>query len=500
MINQVLNKYLINNFQTIQFEIDGTIINTSNSNLLNVTLKTKIEDLHPFFYIIQTLIESKTKEDYFEAVRFEDYNITADVIFNLGDAKQVPFIIIVEKTDYYNNIQAITQIKNEASIESQKTKLLFDTLTNEGKLKNEFLASITHDLKTPIHSIVNLLDLLNKNNLTNEQKKLCDIIHNSSSHLNRLINDVYDLASIETNSFTTKEHEFSLTNLLENLEKIYLRKTVNSTVDFIVDINNNVPDILLGDSNRLLQILINLLDNSFKYTQEGSVQLIIQKVYKKALSIGLNFIVLDTGSGLDLAGEKLSSKFKKNRNVNIEGLGLGISIVNSIVEQLNGTVTFKSELNKGTKFEIYLPFKLKSKKLPSKKIKPFKIKKLKRKYNVLIVDDNEINTLILMKLLINHGNFYLDIAPNSKQVMEMIAENSYDLILLDLYMPELNGFELIDLIKNHENKDINSLHIIPMSARIRNNKETFFAKHNITTSLNKPFTREELYTEIYKIL
>ena len=339
-----------------------------------------------------------------------------------------------------------------------------------------------------------MLDLLNKNNLNSEQKKLCNIIHDSSTHLNRLVNDIYDLASIDTNTFTTKEHEFNLQNLLENLEKIYLRKSVNINVSFTFDKNNNVPDLLLGDSNRLMQVLVNLLDNALKHTSEGSIKLIIQKVYKRSLSIGLNFIITDTGSGFIIN----NNQFIQNQNTEVKDLGIGLSIVNSIVEKLNGTINFKSEINKGTKIEIYLPFKLKSKKLDLKKDKPFKIKKLKKKINILIIDGNEINTLILMKLLINHGNFYLDIASSSDEVLEMVTTNSYDIIILDMHMKEMETLKLLQTINNHENKNISNINIIPMYTSLREDIKSSILKQNITSNLEKPFTREKLYSEIYK--
>ena len=492
MITKTLNKYLINKYQVIEFESNGTIINSSNSELLNVSAGNNITDLHPFFSILDPLITDTVKEEFFEAIRFDDFNITADVIFYHETTQQTYFIVIVDKTTHYNTIQAITQVKNEAAIESQKAKLLYETLFNEGQLKNEFLASITHDLKTPIHSIVNLLDLIN--NLNYEQKELCNVIHDTSIHLNRLVNDVYDLAAIDTNAFNTKEQEFSMFNLLNNLEKIYLKKTATSDVSFTIERNKNVPDALLGDSNRVLQVLINLLDNAFKHTKTGVIKVNIQRVFKKSLSIGLNFIITDTGSGFDTNYETKTNATPE------EGLGLGLSIANGIVEKLNGSIKLKSEVGKGTIADLYLPFKLKTKKLPTQQVKPFKLKKLKKKYAILVVEDNEINKLILMKLLISHGNFYIDFAPDSSQVLPMLSQNTYDFILLDLYMPGVNGFELIKQIKQYDDITVNAVNIIPMSASMTETNEATLKNQGITSSLKKPFTREALYSEIYNYL
>jgi len=495
MVNNILNKYLINNFQTIEFNKERVILKSSNSNLLNVTLNTKLDGIHSFFLIVETLINEEIEEEYFEGVYFEKFKIAVDIIFSIGNKSQMPFIVIIDKTKHYEDIKSLIQVKNEVSIENQKTKLLYNTLFDEGKIKNEFLESISHDLKTPIHSIVNLLDIFDKDNLNNEQKGLCRFIYDSSKHLNRLISDIYDLASIETNSFSTNEQEFSLFSLLNSVEKIYLKKIATKSITFKITKSVSVPDMLIGDSSRVLQVLINILDNAFKSENEGFVELKVQKEYKKASSIGLNFIINNNAEYFKFGGEMLSSKIK-TKGKHIEGLGL--SIVYGIVEKLKGSISFESENDNGTTFKIYLPFQLSLKAKSTEKVKPFKIKKLRKKHSILIVDDNEINNLILMKLLINHGNFYIDNAPESRHVIKMLEKNSYDLIILDLYLSEINGFELINLIRNHKKEQVNKVKIIPMSAGVKETDKKIILENNIPSLLNKPFTAEDLYSEIYK--
>lgn len=499
MIDNVLNKYLNISYQTIEFDRDGVVLKVENA-ILDIPLGAVIFDFHPFFEMFQVLIVENCKEEFFEAVNLNGEQLIADVVFSIGDKNQLPFVLIIDKTAHYNNLQSLTQIKNETSIENYNISLKNFNLLNKVDIQSEFLVSISHDLKTPIHSIVNLLNLLDKNNLSYEQRELCKTIFESSKYLNRLITDIYELASIETGLFNLKEVEFSLQDLLNRIEKIYQRKVVSKEVEFRILKKTKLPDIIIGDSDRLLQILFNLLDNASEYTDRGFVELEIQQVYKKSLNVGLSFIVRDSGRGFEVDKSDVDIKNAKLKFDSNNEVGLGISIVANLAENLNGNVKFHSVINKGTKVDVYLPFRLVKGITNNNIVAKFKKKKLKRIYNVLIIDDNEINKLILMKLLINHGGFYIDIAADGNQAMEMLENEKYDLILLDLHLSKENPFDIIKNVKKHTNSLVNKVNFIPMTTGINAQNSLILQEYNLTEVLKKPFLSEELYQNIYNLI
>ena len=185
-------------------------------------------------------------------------------------------------------------------------------------------------------------------------------------------------------------------------------------------------------------------------------------------------------------------KFDSNDEV-----GLGISIVTNLVNNLNGNVKFESVIDKGTNVEVYLPFKLVKGVSKNSIVSKFKKKKLKRIYNVLIVDDNEINKLIVMKLLINHGGFYIDVALDGDQAIDMLANEKYDFILLDLHLSKVSSFDIIKRIKSHSNDLVNAINFIPMTTGINSEETLALQKYNLNAVLKKPFLSEELYQSMY---
>lgn len=318
-------------------------------------------------------------------------------------------------------------------------------------------------------------------------------------HMDRLVGDVFDLSKIEYGEFQIENNAFDLEELIKNIERVYLTKFILKNVEFEIIKSSQVPTKLIGDYNRVIQIITNLVDNAYKYTNEGKVTLEISLDYRRAKNIRLNFCVTDTGIGFEKTDKNQFESFKKLHNLSIEGSGLGLSIVTKLIVLMNGTFTFDSKINEGSVFEITLPFELE---IDSQKIKP-KVKKfskidIKEKFNVLIVDDNEINQLVLMKLLVNHGGFYMDIASNGEQAIEMVKKEDYHLIFMDLHMPVMSGFETIEHMNN--NLGLKKTKIIALSAYdIRKDQETGKLL-KVDDYILKPFSSEELFLSIYKVL
>ncbi len=501
MIQKTIDKYLSIKVQKIEFDWQGKII-FSDDILFPTQKANTLYEIHPFFEIVDEIIQERNKEEVFKIIllELEKTTIIADIIVYSGSKKQNPFLLVFDRSEYYKEIQQVTQDKNDLFIanfhENEKNK----KLNEEKSFKNKFLASISHDLKTPIAGVIGLLELFKKENLTYDQKELLTTISSSMSHINRLVGDIFDLSKIEYGEFTIQKNTFDLDELMKSIERVYLEKFLLKDIEFQIVKSNKVPNKLIGDYNRVIQIITNLLDNAYKFTNSGCVTFEINLDYRRAKNVRIKFQVKDTGIGFEKLNENKFESFKKLHNYeHIEGSGLGLSIVTKLVDLMKGTLTYTSKLNEGTSFVFTIPFEteVNAKISRSQKSKFTKID-IKKKYNILIVDDNEINQLVLMKLLVNHGGFYMDIASNGEQAIDMTKKESYDLIFMDLHMPKMDGFEAIELIRN--TSEMNKTNIIALSAYdIRKDKE--LAKTlKVDDYVVKPFVKEDLFNSIYKVL
>ena len=500
MIQQIIENYLSVKTQKIEIDLSGKII-MSNNELFPVKKAKTIYEIHPFFEIFDEILQGTSDQETFKIIQLEidGVDLIVDILFNRGDKKQNPLLLIFDKSEYYKEIQEVTQDKNELFISNfwgnEKNRIL----NEEKSFKNKFLASISHDLKTPISGVIGLLELFKKENLSYEQRELLTTISSSMTHLDRLVGDVFDLSKIEYGEFKIENSSFDLDELINNIERVYLEKFIVKNVEFQIIKSPKVPNKLIGDYNRVIQILTNLVDNAYKYTNEGKVVFEINLDYRRAKNVRLKFSVKDTGIGFEKQSNTQFESFKKLHNQDINGSGLGLSIVIKLIELMNGSFSYDSKPNVGSLFEITIPFEAEVESL-KKKItsKTFTKIDIKNKFNVLIVDDNEINQLVLMKLLINHGGFYMDIANNGECAIEMIKNENYDLIFMDLHMPKMNGFEAIEHIRN--NADIKKSKIIALSAYDINKDKQLGKSLKVDDYIVKPYVSTDLFTSIYKIL
>ncbi|MFC4741030.1 hybrid sensor histidine kinase/response regulator [Flavobacterium ponti] len=500
MIQKTIDKYLSIKVQKIEFDLQGKII-LSDDVLFSTKKANSIYEIHPFFEIIDQIIQEKNKEENFKIILLEldKKTIIVDIIVYSGSKKQNPFLLIFDRSEYYKEIQQVTQDKNELFISNFQQNENNKKLNEEKSVKNKFLASISHDLRTPITGVLGLLELFKKENLSYEQKELLTTITSSVTHMDRLVGDVFDLSKIEYGEFKIENNSFDLDEIIKNIERVYLEKFILKNIEFEVIKSSNVPNKLIGDYNRVVQIITNLIDNAYKYTSEGKVVFEISTDYRRAKKVRLKFSIKDTGIGFEKTSKNQFESFKKLHNENIEGSGLGLAIVIKLIELMNGSFSFDSKIGEGSVFEITLPFEanIESKKTKTV-VKKFTKIDIKKKFNVLIVDDNEINQLVLMKLLVNHGGFYMDIANNGEQAIEMCNKENYHLIFMDLHMPKMNGFEAIEFITNNSN--LSTTKIIALSAYdIKKDKE-MGKTLKVNDYIMKPFSSEELFTSIYKVL
>lgn len=506
MIQKVRDRYLQNKIQTVILNKKGIIIESDNL-LFPTILNASINDLHPFFESFFTdLLKKSDFEDTFYCIHLDINGVKGsyDVYFNSGSKTENPYLIFYDFTQRYTFFQTVAQEKNESVLNFRQEELKNHQLKIEKDFKNKFLANISHDLRTPISAILGFLEVLELSQMNYNQKDILKTISLTGNHLNGLVEDLLDISKIESGEFKLKIKTFDFIDLMNQIERIYLMKAAAKNIDLVLEIDSKLPRYLIGDRVKLLQLFVNTLDNAIKFTESGEVKLTVNQNFRRADNLGLSIKVEDTGMGFSSKEKNQAfESFTKLHNKEIPGLGLGLSIVQEITTLMKGQIKLKSVLKEGTKIEINLPLKIdleisgKNRKIEPKE---FLVTDFKKKQNILVVDNHETNQLLLMKLLANHGGFYVDISDNGKHAIEMIENNDYDLVLMDMDMPVMNGIEASIKIKQHQTKKIAKLPIIALSANPTADEKKMCKEIGIKDYLPRPFTREDLFLAIYKVL
>jgi two-component system, sensor histidine kinase len=505
MIKSIRENYLLKKTQVIVLDKKG-VINQSDDVLFFVENGDLITAVHPFFETIILLLAEDSTEHNFNCIHLEigAFKGIYDIVFNTGNTTENPFLIFFDFTEHYNSFQSIAQEKNETVFNFYDEVSKNKQLKIEKQFKNQFLANISHDLRTPVSASLNFLELLDSSNLNSDQKGILKTILQTNVHINGLVDDLLEISKIETGELKRNEKSFLFEDLVDQIERIYLLKTAQKNIDFEIESDKKIPKYIIGDRVRILQIIVNLLDNSVKFTNQGSVKIKISENYRRADNLGLKIEVEDTGIGFSSRNKsKVFESFVKLQDEDNDGLGLGLSIVVKIATLLDGTVKLKSILKKGTTVEVAIPVKI-DMELSLQKSKPkkshFEPIELKKEYSILIVEDNEVNQLLLLKILQNHEGFYVDITEDGLQAQDFLMANKYDLVLMDIEMPTMGGVLASEMIRKNENPNIAKVPIIAMSANPTKDVIARTKANNVNDFLSRPFTKAELFSSIYKAL
>lgn len=360
MIEKLRDDYLKSKSQITVLNSEREIIESDNS-IFDFDINTKIENIHPFFSIIEGMLLQPDTETIFNGVHIEYKNTKKiiEVIVNSGNATSNPFLIFIDFTYYYSNFQSLAQEKNESVLSFHLEEIKTRQLEAENAFKNTFLANISHDLKTPIWGTGFYLSMLENTSLTSNQIGIIDTIKQNNDHVMRLIEDLLEISKIESLQVKIINEKFNFAATINQVQKIILPKIEAKNLQFKLIQNLDPKNYYLGDKNRIIQILINLFDNSIKFTQSGSITLEInEKVINDSESV-INIKIIDTGCGINTQHkEAVFQSFKKLQDTTSDGLGLGLSIVANLVKLMNGTIDYTTEVNTGTTFIIELPLKI----------------------------------------------------------------------------------------------------------------------------------------------
>lgn len=337
-------------------------------------------------------------------------------------------------------------------------------------IKDQFLANMSHELRTPLHSIFSLTHLLEETTLSDEQSNYVENILNATDILMRMVEDMLDLNKIENGQIKFQNKIFNPQIIINSLSKIFRVKTKEKKLNFKLEYDSSLPEFVLGDPFRLKQILIHLLENAVKYTQKGNIELICKLAGKASESYILEFTINDTGIGiarenLSIIQEKFMQEVMNDKRI-FKGQGLGLSIVKQLIELQNGEFTINSKESEGTQVQFLIPYQFPAGDATeglavSAATNSHAINGMK----VLIAEDVDINQLVIKKHMQKFG-FIAEFAENGKIALEKLKKGNFDIVLMDMQMPVMDGYEAIKIIRKEFPENIKNIPIISITASV----------------------------------
>ena len=401
-------------------------------------------------------------------------------------------------------------ILRDVTERKQTEKLKKDRALAEksAQMREQFIASVSHEMRTPMNAILGMSNLLTDMELPGEAQNLVGSIKQSSEILLGIVNDILEISTIQNGKVVFESNSFDLRELLTSMMNVMQYKAKEKDLYFEWSVDDAVPAVLVGDKLRLNQILYNLVGNAIKFTDNGYVKVLVQQMYAVgADSVQLKFIIEDTGIGIP--PDKVDSVFEtftriRQKDRLFEGTGLGLSIVKNLVEQQGGKVGASSEPGRGSQFFFDLIFDVGSADRPREDRPPVLADldfDVDRAFRLLLVEDHKMNQLVARKTLERKfPNLSLTIAEDGQKAVDILATEDFDLILMDIQMPNMDGYEATEHLRAHGRPAVRATYILAMTAHAHIAQDKTHLQHGMDDYVLKPFKPEELFYKIGKYL
>ena len=509
-----------------------SLIESSRDPLFIINTKGKITDLNNataevigkkkealintdfFIYFTDSLKAKKVYREIFAKGYVLDYPLIikdhhlTDVLFNGSvyrdeEGKVIGAVIAARDVTLQKQFEkelVAAKIQAElATITAEAAKAKAETATsiaeNAVKTKQQFLSNMSHEIRTPMNAIIGFTKVLLKTELTDKQREYLSAIKLSGDSLIVLINDILDLAKVESGKMTFEEIPFKFSESIRSMLYLFDLKIQEKNLNLLIDFDERIPEVLIGDPMRLNQIILNLASNAIKFTSKGSITVAVKLMNENDQTVSIVFTITDTGIGIE--EEKIGKIFENFQQAYsgssrlYGGTGLGLAIVKQLIETQGGSISVRSKLNVGTSVSFILPFK-KSHLQPELLLEHFDFDQEVQHIKVLVAEDVKLNQL-LMKTLLEDFGFESDIVSNGKLATEKLANTAYDLILMDLQMPEMNGFEATTYIRNVMKSNIP---IIALTADVTTMDVEKCRAIGMDDYISKPVNEKILYNKI----
>ncbi len=367
------------------------------------------------------------------------------------------------------------------------------------KSKQQFLSNMSHEIRTPMNAIIGFTKVMLKTELSAKQKEYLTAIKMSGDALIVLINDILDLAKVDAGKMTFEQTRFKMAQSISAMLHLFEAKIQEKNLELVKEYDANIPELLVGDPVRLHQIIMNLMSNAVKFTAKGRITVRVRLLEENEESATVEFAIADTGIGIiDSKRDKIFENFQQASSATARlfgGTGLGLAISKQLVEQQGGSIRVKSKVDEGSEFCFVLNFQ-KTNDISDLETSLIEQDTEALNINVLVVEDMVLNQL-LMKTLLDDFGFERDIAHNGRIAIEKMQLNSYDIILMDLHMPEMNGFEATEYIRNQLHSKIP---IIALTADVTTVDLAKCRAVGMTDYIAKPVDERLLYSKIVSLV
>ena len=371
--------------------------------------------------------------------------------------------------------------------------------------KSQFLANMSHEIRTPLNGILGFSEMMSISETDHDKVRMLQMIEKAGNQLLQIVNDIFDYSKIEAGKINLEEGNFNFVELISETVNFFEKAVQVKKLPIIVNTEAIEENELFGDSFKLRQILINIISNAIKFTDEGSIKVFAEsKKYNE--TIQTRIVIDDTGIGIEKVQlEKIFDEFKQLEyylTKKIKGTGLGLAITKKLIDLLNGTIVVESEPGVGSRFILSIPFQLKSK-IKTKEImdKPIEKKEENKKMiRILLAEDNEANQF-LIKAITKSKDWEITVVDDGDKAVEEFEKNEFDLILMDVQMPVMNGYEATRIIREIERREgRNHTPIIALTAYAMKSDKDLCIEAGMDDYISKPFKRQQFLDSIMDVL
>ncbi|MCG6938750.1 MAG: response regulator [Gammaproteobacteria bacterium] len=417
--------------------------------------------------------------------------------------------LIKDLTTATNNLERLNlnlkdEIQHGKQIELELKKAR-DKAEQVSQAKGEFLANMSHEIRTPMNGVIGTLQLMEDTGLNSEQKEYIETARKSADALLAILNDILDLSKIEAGKLSFENIEFDLRQIVKDIVVLYSLKAEQQGVMLKQQLDDALPDCIMGDPTRLRQVIVNLVSNALKFTREGEVKISIAVENKTADSVDLKISVIDSGIGIPQAAqETLFNAFTQadgSTTRKYGGTGLGLAIVSQLVGLMGGTLGVDSEEHQGSVFWFTANFQIANKSPQAERVVTSNNESLHFDAKVLLVEDNPINQMVAQKMLEKVGLKPV-LANNGVEALKQLNEQSFDLVLMDCQMPEMDGFDATREIRKLDLRTLNSrpVPVVAMTANVMSGDRERCLEVGMDDYIGKPVQRDQLTSVIKKWL
>lgn len=436
-----------------------------------------------------------TKEHYERALKGEEFTVVTEwrefyfEIFYSPIADHIITGVLGIASDVTNHKQA------EKNLEKAR-----ELAEETARIKEQFLANMSHEIRTPMNGIIGLTRILANTNMDEEQSRYLQSIQNCSDNLLVIINDILDFSKIEAGKMNFESVPFRIDEISAHSIELFQSKADEKSLQLVLQKDPAIPSAICGDPTRLSQILNNLVSNAIKFTDKGEVRVILRLAEKKADQVKVTIEVRDTGIGIP---EKILptifesfTQASSDTTRKFGGTGLGLTIVKRLVELQDGTISVRSKVGAGTSFIFELPFNLSS---TETVVNTGQFESQSTDHlRILLAEDNKVNQLVARKVFAA-WNTHIEIADNGAIALEKFLNEEYDLIVMDIQMPEMDGYTAVKKIRNEFPPEKRNIPILAMTAHATESERQKIIDTGMNDYINKPFDPDDLKKKILQL-